>query len=126
MLSPVSARSWATAETLSPRFVLGPGVGQEAVRRLSLPSIREIWEAATGEYFPDSDRNRKKPKLDLATNRHYMERFVAPAARMLNLNSSNSSESFFMKVMKEYRNSQGDIQIPPPEEEEAEISEVKT
>ena len=66
------------------------------------PVFEKYWEAATGRPFPGSGHNPEDIKFDAATNRHYIERFVAAAAKTITVNKDNSVESFFEKVDAEY------------------------
>lgn len=47
-----------------------------------------------------SPSGKKRCKLDPATTRHYVERFVGPAPRSLILDLQDSVESFFEQVEK--------------------------
>ena len=63
------------------------------------PVFERYWEAATGQCFPGSKLH--KVQFDAATNRHYIERFVAQA-KAIHVNKETSIESFFEKVDAEY------------------------
>ena len=60
------------------------------------PVLDVYFALATGE-----QTGKTRRKLDPATCRHYVERFVAPAAKTLTLEMHNNAEWFYDKIQRE-------------------------
>ena len=60
------------------------------------PVLDTYFSLATGEKV-----GNKRLKLDPATCRHYVERFIGPAQRSLVVDMQDTIESFFDKVVEE-------------------------
>ena len=62
----------------------------------------------------------KKRKLDLTTCRHYVERFVPPAQKVITVDVQNNVESFFERIQREQEEGRTQItdqRSDPPESE---------